>query len=283
MPKVIFNEDEIKRFINEFSSFEVDPPTEYILHFFKIKEATVSIYKSGAVLFQGGNLEMFKDYLKLDSIDDNSQDIIYDDYNVIGADEVGTGDLFGPIVCASVFVSKDQVNELKELGVKDSKALDDNKIIELATKIIKSFKHQASICRNEVYNDNIDKINLNKMKAKLHDLNIRSLVKRCDYDYVVLDEFASKDKYFEYLDDKGFKDISFEFRGESKSIAVAASSIVARYYFLKEFDRLKRDYGYDFPKGSGDIANRMIDIIRSDSKEGIFYHTAKLNFKNFKK
>lgn len=39
----------------------------------------------------------------------------------IGSDEVGTGDFFGPIVVTATFVSKENIDFLTELGVRDSK------------------------------------------------------------------------------------------------------------------------------------------------------------------
>ena len=278
MSKVVFSDSELKRFLEEFKDYLVESPNEYIAYFFKVNGSTVSIYKNGTVLFQGPNLEIFKEYTK-----EEITTYEYDNYNVIGADEVGTGDVFGPIVCASVYVSKDKVQRLKDLGIKDSKELKDDRIIYLAQIIIKEFPHQVSICRNEVYNDNINKINLNAMKAKLHNLNIKNLTNRVEYDMVVLDEFASEENYFSYLSDSAFKDIHFEYKGESKSIAVASSSIIARYYFLKELDRLNKEYNLTIPKGSGDIAQDLINKLRIEGKDDIFYHIAKLNFKNFKK
>ncbi len=41
--------------------------------------------------------------------------------SVIGSDEVGTGDYFGPITVACVYADKVKLPLLKELGVKDSK------------------------------------------------------------------------------------------------------------------------------------------------------------------
>ena len=47
--------------------------------------------------------------------------------SLIGSDEVGTGDFFGPITVVAAYVKKEQIPLLKELGVKDSKNLTDEK------------------------------------------------------------------------------------------------------------------------------------------------------------
>ena len=59
--------------------------------------------------------------------------------NSIGSDEVGTGDFFGPVVVTASYVSKDNIPFLEELGVRDSKKLTDQKILEIVPKIIKFF------------------------------------------------------------------------------------------------------------------------------------------------
>ena len=48
--------------------------------------------------------------------------------SMIGSDEVGTGDYFGPITVCAAYVRQDQIHLLKELGVQDSKNLNDEKI-----------------------------------------------------------------------------------------------------------------------------------------------------------
>jgi len=117
MPTVKMNMETIERFKNEYDGFLKESPNEYILYFFQTKGASVSIYKSGKTVFQGSNLEIFSEYIKVDE----NQSYPYDKADTIGADEVGTGDIFGPIVCASAFVKAKDTEKLKEIGVKDSK------------------------------------------------------------------------------------------------------------------------------------------------------------------
>ena len=76
--------------------------------------------------------------------------------NSIGSDEVGTGDYFGPIVVTSAYVSKDDIEFLEELGVRDSKKLTDAKILEVVPKIIKRIPYETVVYSNEEYNNNPD-------------------------------------------------------------------------------------------------------------------------------
>ncbi|MGO4076176.1 ribonuclease HIII, partial [Staphylococcus aureus] len=58
--------------------------------------------------------------------------------SVIGSDEVGTGDYFGPITVCAAYVDASQLALMKELGVKDSKGLKDPQIINIAKDLIKT-------------------------------------------------------------------------------------------------------------------------------------------------
>lgn len=290
MPSVKFNEKQITSFVKTFKAFEMPPTNEYMSHFFKTKGASVSIYKSGKVVFQGSSLSMFKEYIgsvdlltKENKSDKTKTFFPYDSFNTIGSDEVGTGDVFGPIVVATAFVMKKDVSYLKTIGITDSKKIKDEKIVSLAEILLKKIRNSVLVVRCEKFNDEEKKYNLNQMKAMLHDQNIKEMASLVKYDYVCLDQFAEKNKYFSYLGKDAFKNINFETKGEIKSTAVASASIIARYYFLKEMERLKVLYGYDLPKGAGKEVDLLINKIREEEKNEIFYHIAKVSYKNFKK
>ena len=104
MTKVIkMTESEIKNFITTNKAFESMPTNAYIAHFFKGDGFSVSIYKSGKVVFQGSKLDYFKEYVNGES-SDSEGNYPYNHMDTIGSDEVGTGDLFGTIVVATCLV-----------------------------------------------------------------------------------------------------------------------------------------------------------------------------------
>ena len=53
----------------------------------------------------------------------------------IGVDETGVGDYFTPVVSVACFIPKNNIDEIINLGVKDSKKLNDKKIITIAKKL----------------------------------------------------------------------------------------------------------------------------------------------------
>ena len=82
---------------------------------------------------------------------------------------------------------------------------------------------------------------------------------------------------------KKVTNISFYIKGESKCMSVAAASIIARYMFLLEMDKLEKEFGYELPKGAGaNVDNQIQKIIKEKGKDYL-YNFAKINFKNLTK
>ena len=77
--------------------------------------------------------------------------------------------------------------------------------------------------------------------------------------------------------------IHFETKAENKYLAVACASIIARYYFLREMDKLSDMMGFELLKGaSKDVDMQTAEIIKSKGTF-ILNKIAKLNFKNYAK
>lgn len=206
-----------------------------------------------------------------------------------GSDEVGTGDTFGPIVVACSLVDETNINILNELNIKDSKELTDSQILTIAPKLIKKVKYSYVILDNSKYNDMHEKYNLNEIKAILHNSVYDSLSKLTALPKLcIIDEFCPKDYYYNYLSKienlEYKKDLTFETKAENKYISVAIASIIARYYFILEFDKLSQKYHIDLAKGSANpiLENQLKEIADKYGKDEL-KNVAKLHFKNVKK
>lgn len=204
----------------------------------------------------------------------------------IGSDEVGTGDYFGPIVVTGAYVAKENIPFLEELGVKDSKKLDDSKILEIVPKLVKKIPYACYVLSNLEYNEKYsDDINMNKIKAILHNKVLMRMTEQYqDADYVVVDEFAKPNVYFNYLKNTPtYRNITFMTKAESKCLSVACASMISRYVFLKEFDKLGEMVGTFLPKGAGpsvdETATKLVEKYGFD----ILNKIAKLSFKNTQK
>ena len=270
-------------------------------------DTVITLYESGKVVFQGKDADLASDFwIQTEKINSGKVDIkdaknnkkdkldksIYVDpkiYNSssIGSDEVGTGDYFGPIVVTASFVSKENINFLEELGVKDSKKMTDDKILQIVPEIIKKIPYESIILTNKEYNEKYnDDINMNKIKAILHNKVLLKMKEKTPiYDYIIVDEFAKKYIYFNYLKDSSnvVRDITFLTKGETKSLAVAASSLISRYIFIKEFDKIKVKTGIDIPKGASDKVDEAAIMIIKKNSIDYLKDIAKLNFKNTEK
>lgn len=164
--------------------------------------------------------------------------------NYIGSDEVGNGSYFGGIVTASVLV-RDQadVDFLLELGVRDSKKISDKKIREMAPQIKDRLEYAISEAIPAQYNQAIASgLHIKEIMAILHNDAIGKVSVE-NPDYVLIDEFASASKYSDYLEASNKKvaysdRLRFEKKAESKYLAVAAASILARDAFLTQIDTM---------------------------------------------
>ena len=201
----------------------------------------------------------------------------------VGSDEVGTGDYYGPIVVTASFVSKENIPFLTELGVKDSKKLSDEQILKIVPKIIKKIPYKTIMLSNKEYNDNYGKnMNMNKIKAVLHNKVLTEMVKDNDYDYIVVDQFEPEKSYYNHLSDvpNPLKGITFITKAEDKCLSVAVSSLISRYIFIKEMDKLGDKYGIFLPKGANYYVEDIGIKLVNKYGEKILHDIAKLNFSN---
>lgn len=207
--------------------------------------------------------------------------------SAIGSDEVGTGDYFGPMVVTATYVSKEDISFLEDLGVRDSKKLSDEKIMEIVPHIIKKVSYHSIVLSNYEYNLRYsDDINMNKIKAIMHNKALGEVIKKSEhYDYIVVDQFAKPGVYFHYLKEvpNVIRNVTFLTKGEDKCLAVACASLISRFIFIKEFDKLGESLGVFLPKGASEVVDDMgVKIVEKYGFEKL-KECAKLNFKNTEK
>ncbi len=273
------------------------------------EDTVVTLYESGKAVFQGvsadidaamwrqieKNLNPDKKIEMTNSDDKKKSDkdkkqIIIDPkiYNAssIGSDEVGTGDYFGPIVVTAAYVSRQDIKWLEELGVKDSKKLNDNQIMEIVPKIIKKIPYSSLVLSNREYNQKYSAdINMNKIKAILHNKVLLDMHAKYEPEYIIVDEFAKKFVYYNYL--KGLpkveRNITFMTKAEDKCLSVACASLISRYIFIQEFDKLGEELDMFLPKGASNLVDEAGRKIVSKYGFDKLKEVAKLNFKNTEK
>lgn len=293
MNSVIRVSDKTKeKMIKYYEDKKRDKVIPYVIFQAQDGDTVVTMYESGKIMFQGTTADVDSSmWLEMDgqskkeSPEVKEKEKKYYYCSSIGSDEVGTGDYFGPIVVTASFVKKDDIEFLESLGIKDSKKLTDEKILEIAPKVAKRISYKSIILTNKEYNEkHASDNNMNKIKSIMHNKVLYQLVQNTKepYDYIIIDEFAKENRYYEYIKESTEiqRNITFMTKAEDKNLAVACSSVISRYIFLKEFDKLSDTLHIPLPKGAGPQVDSIGEEIVEKYGEDKLKEVAKLNFAN---
>lgn len=175
----------------------------------------------------------------------------------IGSDETGKGDYFGPLVVVAVCLDKDDEENIKNLGVSDSKAHTDSqnlKFKNILIGILKDNKYSYKILTPKEYNEVYKQTgNINKLLAKMHSQVIKDLLlKNPNCKNVIIDQFAEEKLMCEELESEiknGVKILQTP-KGE-RDLSVAAASMIARGLLVEEFNAMMQRAGIELPFGAG--------------------------------
>lgn len=163
---------------------------------------------------------------------------------IAGVDEVGRGPLAGPVVAAAVVLPSD----FDVLGVDDSKKLSEKKREQLYGEIL-----ERAVCWGIGRKDNtvIDEINI----LEATKLAMAEAIEQAE---AMLKEKAGADKNIDFVLFDAMKidavkkpQMSF-IKGDSKSLSIAAASIVAKVTRDREMIAFSAEYpGYAFENNKG--------------------------------
>ena len=278
------SEKEIQAFLEHYQTSLAPSKNPYIRYFLRLPQATASIYTSGKVLLQGEGAEKYARFFGYQVVEENRGQNL----PLIGTDEVGNGSYFGGLAVVASFVTPDQHDFLRKLGVGDSKTLTDQKIRQIAPILKEKIQHQALLLSPSKYNEVIgDRYNAVSVKVALHNQAIYLLLQKgVQPEKIVIDAFTSAKNYDKYLAQEANRfsnPISLEEKAEGKYLAVAVSSIIARDLFLENLENLGRELGYQLPSGAGTASDKVASqILQAYGMQGLNF-CAKLHFKNTEK
>lgn len=236
--------------------FEFTRPS-YTVFSAKKKGVSCTLYESGKLTVQGKEMHAFIEFylephiLKTFTYTHAKEDPHLDTCGRIGIDESGKGDFFGPLCIAGVFAEGEQVKELKQLGVRDSKSLSENAIRTIGNAIRRQFVHHIVKINPEKYNELIGQFhNLNKLLAWGHATTIEQLVEKSGCRNVIIDQFADEHVVLTALKRKKLElSLTQRHRGE-EDLVVAAASILARQEFVESMKKMEDSFKQEFPKGA---------------------------------
>lgn len=279
-----------------------NPKNPYIVFQIQTIDAVqVTCYKSKnlfTIVFSGQKEKIYNEaYLFVDNpvvVEDKPQSTNKvasgweDVMDQFGSDEVGVGDLFGPLVVAACYIDAQKIKEIDKLGILDSKKMTDSKILELGPKLLKDYRHSIVICSPKKVSSLHDQgWNLHKIMANLHNVAHQEILKAVpnkNKAILYVDEFASEKLYFKYLVSKSPKErirMHFKTKGESYYPSVALASVIARYKFLLAFEEMERDLGTLIPKGAGLDADRTLCRLYNSPKKELVKDYVKTFFRNY--
>ncbi|OCX62116.1 ribonuclease HIII [Lysinibacillus sp. AR18-8] len=263
----------------------------------KLPDTAITMYKSGKLMFQGGGAEreaarwgtVEKTATPLSTIGAKG-DVLPNNFatmSVLGSDETGTGDYFGPITVAAVYVPTSKIELMNELGVKDSKLLTDDYMRKIAPDLRAACVHSVLVLRNEKYNNLQAKgYSQGKMKAMMHNKALQNTLSKMapeKPEFILIDQFAERGVYYNYLKNERElvqENVYFSTKAEQLHVAVATASILARAAFLKEMDRLSDITGLTLMKGASNKVDVQAARIWRNQGEEFLRSITKWHFAN---
>ncbi|WP_221913545.1 ribonuclease HIII [Streptococcus halichoeri] len=286
---------ELKRLRQQLEGYLIANASPYVAFAAKYQAATITAYTSGKVVIQGKTTAQIAADLGLSAkttrTASSSLARTFDQAcPLIGSDEVGNGSYFGGIAVVASYVTPTDQAWLKEIGVDDSKNLNDQRIQQLAPLLEARIPHQALLLSPKKYNQLVGKdkpYNAVSIKVALHNQAIYLLLnKGYTPQKIVIDAFTSQKNYEKHL--RGEKNhfpnaLTFMEKAESQVLAVAVSSIIARNLFLANLKQLSEELGYQLPSGAGKASDQVAaDLLRAYGMEALTY-SAKQHFANTRK
>lgn len=272
---LVLNDNQINKLKTVFYQNIKHPNNPYIEFQIKTDDITITVYTSKKVVFQGENVDLYtSSFTKQDA------------YTHAGSDEVGTGDYFGPVCVCAVLVKEEQYNEIKALGIMDSKQMSDEIIRKIAPELMNKVTYSLLILNNEKYNQVHKTNNMNAIKAKLHNQAYVNLSQKTPLpELCVIDQFCEKNSYYRYVSTEKqiINTIHFETKAENKYLAVACGSVIARYAFLRTLDKMNEYYHFDFIKGASDLVDEAAAEFIKERGIDELNKVAKVHFKNTEK
>ncbi|OYT42291.1 MAG: hypothetical protein B6U86_00525 [Candidatus Altiarchaeales archaeon ex4484_43] len=230
------------------------------------------LYKSGRLVYNDGPemRRIIDEILKIEN------EYTY----ILGTDEAGKGEWYGPLIVECVALKPKEIDELRKIGVRDSKKLEKRRLLDLGDRLVRSkFIRKPLILMPETYNRSYKKFRLegktlNDLMAWAHARTIKDLIGKLKYGRlkIIIDKFDIKRTEFRLRDlDKTGVEVIQKIGAESE-IPVATASILAKYIFEKQVDKLDEKFGIDLRKSRPDEIPREI-----------LPRVAKLHFKNVRK
>jgi ribonuclease HIII len=269
-----------------WEAFEV----AYARFAFKGRDCNVTAYESGKVVVAGKGTEEFVTMTLEPDVTMAAKlgydEVLHPDWFELhaGLDESGKGDLFGPVVAATVIADRSAIEGWIKAGVKDSKKIVDTQIIKL-DKLIRETHGVAvatCLCGMPKYNLLMSRphANLNRLLAWQHATALAQALSRKTAPRGLLDQFSKQPLVQRELAKMGIKDFELAMRTKAEEDpVVAAASVVARAEYVRQMHSLSKGFGGTLQKGAGPIVKEQAAQIVARFGARALGNFAKLHFR----
>ena len=258
--------DNVIKKVDQSSLKRVPVTNQYELLRVKDEHIFFVVYTTGKMVFQESEaMDEFLDRV-----------LVRAESTVLGTDEAGKGEWYGPLVVAGVVLTPEHTLQVRKMGVGDSKDVSRPRLYEIGNFLRSSgIEKEVRVLSPDTYNDLYEQFKkedktLNDLLAWGHTSCISDILGRLQPTMitVVVDEFDAR-KVSKRLHAEKFNiQLIQKTKGESEP-AVAAASILAKVIFEEKVDQLNEKYGInlrDTPPGS--------------VPKAVLPYVAKLHFKN---
>ena len=257
---------------------------------FRGRDCNVTAYESGKLVVAGKGTEEFVTMtLEPDVTRDPKlgyDEVLHPDWFELhaGLDESGKGDLFGPVVAATVIADRAAIEGWIKAGVKDSKKIADTQIIKL-DKLIRGTHGVAvatCLCGMAKYNLLMSRphANLNRLLAWQHATALAQALSRKKAPRGLLDQFSKQPLVQRELAKMGIRDFDLQMRTKAEEDpVVAAASVVARAEYVRQIHSLSKHFGGPLQKGAGALAKEQAAQIIGRLGARSLGNFAKLHFR----
>jgi ribonuclease HIII len=267
---------------------EVEVP--YARFAFKGPKVNVTAYTSGKVVVAGKETSDFVQNVIEAEVTGQAR-LGYDEVHHpewfephAGLDESGKGDLFGPVVTATVVAERPAIEAWIKAGVRDSKTIVDAQILKL-DELIRATPGvvvETCFCGMAKYNELMLKphANLNRLLAWQHAVALEKALKKKWVARGLLDQFSKEPLVQRELKKRGLERFNLEMRTKAESDpVVAAASVVARAEFVRAMCDLAREFGDKLQFGAGAQAKAQAAVILEKFGAPALGRFAKLHFR----
>lgn len=257
---------------------------------FKGPKVNVTAYTSGKVVVAGKETEDFVQNVIEAEVTGTPKlgydEVLHPDWFEphAGLDESGKGDLFGPVVAATVIAESEAVLAWRKAGVRDSKTIADPQILKLddlirdTPGVVVEVRHLTMADYNRAMARPF--ASLNRLLASHHADALEAALQKKWVPRGLLDQFSKEPLVQRELKKKGLERFKLEMRTHAEEDpVVAAASIVARAEFVRVMHALSREFGDRLLKGAGAEAKAQAAGLIEKFGARALGHFAKLHFR----